>query len=48
MRNKNYVFVLLAHTATSLDEIDVIAWDYKTASNTGVIDRLIAENTLIN
>lgn len=35
----------LAHAATSLDEIDAIVWDYKTASNTGVIDSLIAENT---
>lgn len=35
----------LAHTATSLAELDAIVWDYKTASNTGVIDRLIAENT---
>ena len=38
----------LAKAATSLDEIDVIVWDYKTASNTGVIDRLIAGNTLVN
>ena len=38
----------LAKAATSLDEIDAIVWDYKTASDTGVIDRLIAENTLIN
>ena len=35
----------LAKAATTLDEIDAIVWDYKTASNTGVIDRLIAENT---
>lgn len=35
----------LAQAATSLAELDAIVWDYKTASNTGVIDRLIAENT---